>query len=110
MSRRAPPIAGVLLLVAGPACGLLERAPLPPEGQLVLGVATDTWLPRGAGESYEPVPRSALFERMRIELFPPGEREPCRECSRDFGLDHRTMNEGRASFGFVPNWLSERSL
>ena len=90
---------GGLLLAS---CGLLEPDPLPPEGQIVLGVATDAWLPRGAGEAFEPISRTALFERMRIELFAPGEREPCRECFRDFGIDHRRLNVGEASIGFVP--------
>lgn len=95
-------VAGCVLLAVVPACGLLERDPLPPEGQLVLGVATDAWLPRGAGDPYEPVSRTALFERLRIELFEPGALEPCHECLRDFGIDHATMNDGRASVGFVP--------
>ena len=89
-------------LLAAASCSVLEPDPLPPEGQIVLGVATDAWLPRNAGDPYEPVARSALFERMRVELFAPGEREPCRECFRDFGIDHGTMNDGRASVGFVP--------
>jgi formylglycine-generating enzyme required for sulfatase activity len=84
------------------ACSVLEPDPLPPEGQLVIGITTDAWLPRGAGDAYEPVPRSALFERLRIELFAPGEQEPCRDCLRDFGIDHGTVTGGRASVGFVP--------
>ncbi len=87
---------------AGLSCGVFDHDPLPPEGQVVLGITTDAWLPRGAGEAYEPVPKNALFERLRIELFAPGETTPCTECFRDFGIDHRTINEGRASIGFVP--------
>ena len=84
------------------SCSVLEPAPLPPEGQVVLGVATDAWLPRGSDAPYEPITRNALFERMRIELFAPGETEPCRECYRDFGAEHVVFNDGRATVGFVP--------
>jgi formylglycine-generating enzyme required for sulfatase activity len=95
-------LAATTLVVVASSCGVFDRGELPPEGQVVFGVATDAWLPRGAGEGYEPVSRNALFERLRIEMFAPGETEPCRECSRDFGVDHRTMNEGHATVGFVP--------
>lgn len=91
-----------LPVMAGSCHGLTERETLPPEGQIVLAMTTDAWLPRGAGEAreeYEPMP---LFERLRIELFAPNESEPCRDCLRDFGIDSKTVNEGRASIGFVP--------
>ncbi len=92
----------LLAALAVASCGVFDRAPLPPEGQLVIGISTDAWLPRSAGEAYEPVARSPLFERLRIELFAPGEQEPCRDCLRDFGIDHGTVAEGRATVGFVP--------
>lgn len=100
--RRVVVTSGLALLVAMPSCGAFDRGELPPEGQVVFGVATDAWVPRGAGDAYEAVPRNALFERLRIELFAPGESEPCRECFRDFGVEHGVMNEGRATVGFVP--------
>jgi formylglycine-generating enzyme len=102
MRRALGVLAAALVLACVPSCGVLEPEPLPPEGQIVLGVTTDAWLPRGPGDPYEPVPRIALFQRLRIELFAPGEKEPCRECFRDFGIDHRTVNDGKASIGFVP--------
>ena len=88
-----------LALVLLAAC---DPDPLPPEGQLVVGVDTDAWLPRGAGREDGAIARLALFERLRIELFAPGESTPCDECVRDFGIDHETVLAGRASVGFVP--------
>ena len=99
---RAGKVTAVALALGIASCSVLEPAPLPPEGQVVLGVATDAWLPRGTGAPFEAVGRNALFERMRIELFAPGETEPCRECFRDFGAEHVVFNDGRATVGFVP--------
>jgi sulfatase modifying factor 1 len=102
MNRLLPLLLVSALTAASASCGALDPDPLPPQGQIVLGVATDAWLPRSPGQAFEPIPRNALFERMRIELFAPGEAQPCRDCVRDFGLDQRTMNDGLATFGFVP--------
>jgi formylglycine-generating enzyme len=103
--NRARSSLGVLLgaLVGLPACdGLAERESLPPRGQILLAITTDAWLPRGPDDPREPFETTPLFERLRVEFFAPGEAEPCRDCERDFALDTRTVNEGRASVGFVP--------
>lgn len=100
--RHRVAIAALVSLCLAPSCSVLEGDGLPPEGQIVFGVATDAWVPRGAGDAFEPVPRNVLFERLRVELFAPGESEPCRECFRDFAVEHGVMNEGRATVGFVP--------
>src|SRR6185436_19579915 len=69
---------------------------------IVIGVTTDAWLPRGPDEERGEIEYTALFERLRVELYPSGEAAPCAGCYRDFGIDHRSVNEGRASFGFLP--------
>jgi formylglycine-generating enzyme required for sulfatase activity len=87
--------AALVAIVA--ACG---SSALPPAGQLRIGVDTDALLPPAPGDP--PGPRQWLFDRLRVELFAPGESEPCAGCTREFGIEHRTVFEGRASFGFVP--------
>jgi len=78
---------------------------LPPAGQVRLHVMTDAILPLRAGEAaldnsvLTPPP---LFDRLRIDLFRPGEREPCAGCSRELEIDETTVNEGRASIGLTP--------
>lgn len=85
------------------ACGgIADREQLPPEGQIVIGIVTDAWLPRSAEDLRDAIPYAPSFERLRVEVYPPGETSPCDGCSRDFGIDHRTVDEGRASFGFIP--------
>lgn len=71
--------------------------PLPPEGQVLLYVDTDAWLP----DPRDPT-RAPLFDRLRIELFEPGASAPCEGCTREFGVDHPTVLEGQASVGVVP--------
>jgi len=78
---------GLLLL----ALGCTDE--LPPEGQILLYVNTDAPLPPG---------ETALFDRLRIDIFPPGATETCVGCSREFGIDAPTIDEGRASVGIAP--------
>ena len=91
-------VALALIVTVAPACS----RELAPEGQIVLGVATDAWLPRGPDDPPDAVETAPLFSRLRVELFAPGDDVPCPECTRDFDLDARTANEGSASVGFVP--------
>lgn len=49
-----------------------------------------------------PTGPTPLFDRMRIELFLPGENQPCTGCAREFALDDDRMARGEASFGFFP--------
>jgi formylglycine-generating enzyme len=67
---------------------------VPPEGQLVIFVTTDA--PVGPGGA------TPLFDRMRVDVVAPGEREACAGCTREFALDDERMARGEASFGFFP--------
>jgi formylglycine-generating enzyme required for sulfatase activity len=98
MTRRSLVLAA--LLVA--SCGLLEPDPLPPTGQIVVFVNTNALLPSAPGEAVRPDEPQPSFDRLRVELFPPGESVPCGDCSRDFAPNRKVVGEGRASFGFVP--------
>lgn len=91
--RLAPALAAAAL---GAACSV---EPLPPEGQVLLYVDTDAILPDPLGSKRDEAP---LFDRLRIEIFEPGASEPCAGCTREFGVDHATVFEGRASVGVVP--------
>lgn len=84
-------IAAITALAAlAPSCA--REAPA--ERQLLLFVTTDA--PVG------PTGPTPLFDRMRVEVFLPGEAAPCAGCSREFALDDDRMARGEASFGFFP--------
>ena len=67
---------------------------LPPFGQLVIFVTTDA--PVGAAGS------RSLFDRLRVEVFPPGANDACAGCTREFAIDDDRMQRGEASFGVFP--------
>lgn len=95
MSTRRSAFAMMVVALVG--CG--DRT-LPPAGQVRIGIDTDALLPSGPGEA--PPANPPLFDRLRVELFAPGETTPCEGCTREFGLDRPTVYGGRASFGVVP--------
>jgi formylglycine-generating enzyme required for sulfatase activity len=78
------------LVALAPSCA--REAPA--EGQLLVFVTTDA--PVGPGG---PTP---LFDRLRVEVFPPREVSPCAGCVREFALSDDRMARGEASFGFFP--------
>ncbi|APR78038.1 serine/threonine kinase [Minicystis rosea] len=93
MILRRAATASIAALLSGCSAGTL-----PPEGQVLLFVDTDALLP----DPREAAPdQPALFERLRIEIFEPGAMDPCAGCSREFGIDHPTVFEARASVGVV---------
>lgn len=94
MSRR--PIAIAIAASISLGCSV---DPLPPEGQVLLYLDTDAWLPDPRDPDRDHPP---LFDRLRIELFEPGATEPCAGCTREFGVDHTTVFAGEASVGIVP--------
>jgi formylglycine-generating enzyme required for sulfatase activity len=82
------------LIAASAGCSV---EPLPPLGQVRFFIDTDATLPPAPGAL--PGDQPALFDRLRIEIFEPGAATPCAECTRELGLDHGTVFEGRASIG-----------
>lgn len=87
----------LVLSFALAGCGVDD---LPPEGQVVLHVATDAPLPLAPGE-VPPDSHVALFDRLSFELFPPGAGEPCDACFRTFEVDEPMFHASRASVGIV---------
>lgn len=84
---------GGLVTVASLACE--DR--LPPQGQVLVYLDTDA--PVAAASSDLGAP---LFDRVLVELFAPGESEPCPDCRRELVVDAEKMRARRFSFGFVP--------
>jgi formylglycine-generating enzyme required for sulfatase activity len=82
------------------ACAGCHASTLPPEGQIIFSVDTDAILPPAPGEP--PSAQMPIFDRLRIEIFPSGATDSCAGCTREFGLDHAMVFDGKASFGIVP--------
>jgi formylglycine-generating enzyme len=90
-----------LALVAVGAFACADSS-LPPQGQVVLYLDTDAPVrapSARAGTTLEPV---ALFDRVLVEIYPPGEEVPCPDCRREIVIDAEKMHALDHSFGFVP--------
>jgi formylglycine-generating enzyme len=94
--KRLVPVLAVLI---ASACSLADRPTAPPEGQIVLYMTTDTIL---RAPPSEPNGAPGLFDRLSIEIFPPGESTPCAGCARQFSIDSQAVDEGRVSMGYIP--------
>ena len=73
------------------------RDPLPPLGQVLVYVDTDA--PVSGGDPGGPAP---LFDRLRVEIFAPGDETPCAGCARELVLDAGKLARRAFSFGFAP--------
>ena len=71
---------------------------LPPQGQVLVYLDTNAPV-RVATSLREPV---ALFDRVLVEIFPPGSATPCAECRRELAIDADKLAARSFSFGFVP--------
>jgi sulfatase modifying factor 1 len=74
----------------------------PNTAQILLYVDTDAPIASPSNPALgltDPLP---LFDRVRIDLFPPGAPDPCDGCSNDFGIDADQLRTG-ASVGLVPD-------
>lgn len=91
-----------LALALGSCGGESVQSTLPPLGQVLLYVDTDAPLPAAAGEVLGPDDPLPLFDRVRIQVYRPGEDVPCTDCTHEFDLDRRIVGEGRASVGLRP--------
>ena len=85
--------AATLCILAPLAVGCGQPDPLPPRGQIVFGVTTDAPV---VGDATAP---PALFDRLRIEVIPVDETEPCVGCAREFEADATTLDTGEATIG-----------
>ncbi len=97
----SPTVKAPLLHSLALAVALAAGCTAPPEGQLTLGIDTDAIVPRAPSEGPDPLGQLPLFDRLRVEVYPEGSAEPCRECTREFGVDRKAFLERRVSFGLV---------
>src|SRR6185369_12535878 len=82
------------------SCGPSE---LPPRGQLLVHVNTDAPLPAAPGDILGPNDPHPLFDRVRFDVYHPGDTTPCDGCSRQFDVDRTIVGSGKASVGIVTN-------
>jgi len=88
-----------LLVVTVSACsgGAPSAAPSP---QVVVHIDTDAPIAsQTAGDNPDfahPIP---LFDRLRVELYPPGQSSPCDGCTNDFVLTYEQLAASTLSFG-----------
>jgi formylglycine-generating enzyme required for sulfatase activity len=83
-------------LLALAAC----RSAPPAKGQIVLYIDTDAPLPAAAGMPPAAIP--ALFDRIRIDVYPPGATDPCDGCTQVVAVDADQIASGRLSLGIMP--------
>jgi sulfatase modifying factor 1 len=95
---RLAPRALLALLVA---CASPAPQALPPAGQLVVYFDTDAPVPAAPGQTLPPGAPPPLFDRLLVDVFRPGESEPCAGCSRDFALDVDSLRAARVSVGVL---------
>lgn len=100
LSLRVTPVVSCALALVG--CSDPPQKVLPPLGQVLLYVDTDAPLPPPPGTTRHPDEPAPLFDRMRIDVFPPGARKPCASCSREFGLDREQVEQHHNSFAVTP--------
>jgi formylglycine-generating enzyme required for sulfatase activity len=86
--------------VLGTAVAACAADDLLPLGHVLLYVDTDAPLPAAAGEP--PADPPALFDRLRLQVFPPGSDKACAGCDRTFGVDSRMLSQGKASMAIIP--------
>ncbi len=80
------------------ACGPREATP---PGQILLYVETDAPLPPPPGTASDPNDPIPLFDRLRIDVIPPGATASCAGCTHEFDVDRDLVGEGRASVGIT---------
>ena len=74
-------------------------AELGPRGQVLLYLDTDAPVPPGPGAVPDPSRGPALFDTVLVEVFEPGDDQPCAGCSRMFAIHEPLLRQRRASLG-----------
>jgi formylglycine-generating enzyme required for sulfatase activity len=93
-------VAALATALAG-GCGSREVV-VPAPGEILLHVDTDAPLPPPQGVVLPPDAPPPLFDRLRIDVLPPGTSTPCVGCTNEFVLDADVVKGGHASVGIVP--------
>jgi formylglycine-generating enzyme len=95
-------VAPILVLSAGACSSGAKTAP--PVAQVVLHVDTDAPVVHDSSDAApgwtDPIP---LFDRLHVDLYPPGASTPCSDCSNEFSVSFEDFTAGNVSLGLVPN-------
>ncbi len=81
--------------------GLVGCKTAPPRAAEIL-VYVDTDAPLSPRTGLGAPATAPLFERVRIDVYPPGATEPCLGCTRELAIDDALVRAG-ASFGVLPS-------
>jgi sulfatase modifying factor 1 len=90
-----------ILLALLVACGDTVKTD-PPPGQIVLYIDTDAPVPIAPDSPDASDAAPPLFDRLRIEIFAPGQTTPCDGCDNAFAVDTDLFRAGKASVGVSP--------
>lgn len=90
-----------LFFVVLVACGDTVKTE-PPPGEIVLYVDTDAPLPVAPDSPGARDAPPALFDRLRIEIYAPGQTTPCDGCVNAFAVDTELFRAAKASIGISP--------
>jgi formylglycine-generating enzyme required for sulfatase activity len=85
----------VAIMVSAISCGVAPRP------QLVLHFDTDAPVPSREPRHIDAFTPIALFDRLRVDVFPPGASEPCSGCRNEFQVDSELFAAGKASIGVL---------
>jgi sulfatase modifying factor 1 len=92
-----------LVAVLAPAVACGSTAAPPPMGQVVIHVDTDAPVPNQtpnpSTDWTAPIP---LFDRLRFDVYRPGDMLPCDACTNDVAVTEERLASGAVSFGVVP--------
>ncbi len=86
---------------------------LPPTGQVLLFIDTDAPVPeppRTASSVIDPMRPPALFDRLRIDVYPCAAVDLCPPQTRDLEIDSSAFTDGTLSFGVLPSSAKKSSL
>lgn len=90
-------IPSLFVMLALGACGSDETVVV--QGQVLVYFDTDAPVPvKGGGAATSP----PLFDRLRIDVYPPNASSPCDGCSNDFELDTELFRQRKVSIGLAP--------
>src|SRR5262245_28426907 len=95
--------AALLLLACVAAC----QSERPALGHVVVFLDTDAPLPRASAPPPPIDQPQPLFDRIGLEVFPPGASQPCTNCLQEFDLSEEQV---RAGISFVVRVDSATSI
>src|SRR6185295_5378089 len=96
------PMRALILIASSVLAACAAERVEPAAGQVLLHFDTDAPLPVAGGAPVGYMDPLPLFDRVRIEVYAPGEDVPCAGCTNEFAIDIDMLKEGRASIGIVP--------